>query len=378
MICVRTEKWAIAAATALALLLGTACAGSAAEPARAAARSDKAIATFAGGCFWCMEAPFEKVDDVSSVTSGFTGGQKADPSYDEVSAGGTGHAEAIEIRYDPAKVSYQKLLDVFWQQIDPTDAGGQFADRGTQYRTAIFYHGEEQRAQAEASKAEIARSGPFAGKTIATQIVAAGPFYPAEEYHQDFYKKNHEQYESYRRGSGRAAFLEKTWAAVKSQAVPPRRAGGKEAYVKPSDEALKQKLTPEQYRVTQEDGTERAFANEYWNDKREGIYVDVVSGEPLFSSRDKFDSGTGWPSFTRPLVDKNVAEQGGGSLYSGTEVRSKSGDSHLGHVFTDGPKPAGLRYCINSAALRFIAKEDLEKEGYGEFLRLFEERAASK
>lgn len=171
---------------------------------------DLAVATFAGGCFWCMEEAFEAVDGVASVVSGYTGGRPANPSYDEVSAGGTGHAEAVEVRYDPSKVSYQRLLQHFWRNIDPLAVDRQFCDRGDQYRSAIFYHGEEQRRLAEESKAALERSGKLKG-TIATQIVAAGPFYPAEEYHQDYYRKNPQRYKFYKWSCGRAQRLEELW-----------------------------------------------------------------------------------------------------------------------------------------------------------------------
>ncbi|MFQ5504144.1 MAG: peptide-methionine (R)-S-oxide reductase MsrB [Planctomycetota bacterium] len=328
------------------------------------------MATFAGGCFWCMEPPFEGLGGVRSVVAGYSGGKEENPSYKQVSSGRTGHTESVQIAFDPGVISYEKLLEVYWRSMDPTDAGGQFADRGSQYRPEIFVHDPSQRAAARRSREVLARSGRFA-EPIVVPITEYSAFWPAEDYHQDYYRKKPAHYKAYRKGSGREGFLEKRWGGE------PKQGSGK-AYGKPPEAVLLKRLSALQYRVTQENGTERPFDNLYWNNKRSGIYVDVVSGEPLFSSKDKYESGTGWPSFVRPLVPENIVkvqDRSHGTVR--TEVRSKHGDSHLGHVFEDGPEPTGLRFCINSASLRFIEAGSLEKEGYGRFEDLFDSPKAA-
>lgn len=311
-------------------------------------------ATFAGGCFWCMVEPFDQRPGIVSVISGYTGGTVENPTYEQVCSNETGHVEAVQITFDPSIMPYEQLVNSFWQQIDPTDPGGQFNDRGASYQTAIFYHSEEQKQIAEKSKQDLEASGKFL-KPIVTEIIPAKTFYAAEDNHQDYYKKRSFHYKLYKKGSGREDFIKENWATGIDRSK------------------LKEQLTPVQYNVTQENGTERPFQNEYWDNEVEGIYVDLISGDILFSSKDKFDAGCGWPSFTKPADNYHVTEKTDtthGMIR--TEVRSRTADSHLGHIFEDGPKESGgLRYCMNSAAMRFIPKNEMVEQGYEKYLYLF-------
>lgn len=348
------------------------------------------VATFAGGCFWCVEAGYEKIPGVVEAVSGYAGGEEPNPTYQQVASGSTGHTEAVQVYYDPKEITYEGLLQGLWRMMNPTDAHGQFVDRGQQYRPAIFYQNPEQKRLAEAAKKELQASGIYE-KPVVIEITPLKTFYAAEQYHQDYYKKNPVRYKLYTFNSGRYQFIEDVYGedyeldfsqfkpdnnmrnsaseAAKDTGAAEKKGFDPEAFVKPSSEVLKQRLTSTQYEVTQNDGTERAFSNPYWDNKQPGIYVDVVSGEPLFSSRDKYKSGTGWPSFTRPLSSDMVVEkEDNGFFMKRTEIRSRFADSHLGHVFNDGPAPTGLRYCMNSAALKFIPLEDMAEAGYGDWI----------
>lgn len=309
------------------------------------------IATFAGGCFWCMVKPYNYYSGVKDVVSGYVGGNTVNPSYKEVSTGDTGHFEAVQITYDDKEISYSELLDIFWKQIDPFDNSGQFADRGSQYMTAIFYHDDEQREIATKSIEKLEKN---TGRKVATKVLESSLFYPAEDYHQNYYEKNPRHYDMYYKNSGRHNFLKTSWDRNNI------------------DDNKKNSLTSIQYEVTQNDMTEIPFENEYYSNFDKGIYVDIVDGSPLFLSSDKFESGCGWPAFSKPIKDSAILMRTDFSFgMNRTEVRSLRANSHLGHVFNDGIETlGGQRYCINSASLKFIPFDKMDEEGYGEYKKL--------
>ncbi len=334
--------------------------------------------TLAGGCFWCTEAYFQEHPGVIDAVSGYAGGSEQDASYLKVSKGTTKHREAVQITYDPKVISTEEILDIYWSHIDPTNTLGQFADKGFQYTTAIFYHDDAQKEVAIDSKKRLEQSGLFKNP-IATEILSFANFFKAEEYHQDYYKKSSDHYERYKKGSGRAGFVEETWAkdaAIKFLEAEQTTSMDKKInadynYTEEEIAELLKNLDPLAYHVVAENGTESPFNNKYWNNKAEGIYVDIVTKKPLFSSTHKYDSGTGWPSFWRTIDDDSVTLHEDNSLSTTrTEVRSDAG--HVGHVFNDGPvEEGGRRFCTNSASLLFVSKEDMKSQGYEKYLYLF-------
>jgi len=339
------------------------------------------IITLAGGCFWCTEAYFQEEEGIVDAVSGYAGGEESNASYLLVAKGTTKHREAVQVTYDPNIISTEGVFDIYWSHIDPTNTEGQFADKGFQYTSAIFYQNKEQEAIARDAKMRLEKSGVFA-KPIATEILLLTTFFKAEEYHQDYYKKASDHYERYKKGSGRASFVEETWAKdaaihflqSEQTEIIKKETSKRDDYSYTDEEIAEmlKNLDPLAYHVVAENGTESPFNNAYWDNKADGIYVDKVTGKPLFSSAHKYDSGTGWPSFWRTIDDDSVTMHEDNSLSTTrTEIRSDSG--HVGHVFEDGPKEeGGRRFCTNSASLLFVSKEDMGKDGYEEYLYLFE------
>lgn len=321
----------------------------------------------AGGCFWGIEAYMKKLPGVRDTDVGYANGNTENPTYEQVCYDNTGHAETVKVVYDPALISTEQLLDGFFKVVDPTSINRQGNDRGSQYRSGIYYVDEADKAIAESA---AARQKEKYKDPVVTEILPLNQFYLAEDYHQNYLDKNPGGYCHINLNAADEFIGEEGLGMSDDLSVLIRP----EDYPVPDDQVLKEKLTDIQYQVTQNNDTERPYTNEYAATFDKGIYVDVVTGEPLFSSEDKFESGCGWPSFSKPIISEVVTEHTDTSFnMKRTEVRSRAGDTHLGHVFDDGPKDlGGLRYCINSASIRFIPFDDLETEGYGYLKPLFD------
>ena len=307
----------------------------------------------AGGCFWGIEAYVEKIPGVLDAVSGYANGNTENPSYEDLVYHNSGHAETVKVTYDPDEISLKTLLKYYLRVVDPTSLNKQGNDRGTQYRSGVYYTDEADKQIIEEvlKKEQNSYQAP-----IVVEVLPLKQFFKAEEYHQDYLKKNPTGYCHIDLNKASEPIIDE------------------DKYKKPSDEELKDKLSDTQYNVALKNDTERAFSNEYWDNFEKGIYVDITSGEPLFSSTDKFSSGCGWPSFSKPISKDliNYLEDNSFNMHR-TEVRSRSADIHLGHVFNDGLKESGgLRYCINSASLRFIPYEKMDEEGYGYLKGLFD------
>lgn len=320
---------------------------------------DTKVIYFAGGCFWGTEHFFQQVRGVVHTEVGYANGNTKNPTYKQVTTGTTGFAEAVKVTYDPKAIDFELLIDLFLQTIDPTTLNRQANDVGTQYRSGIYYVDKEDQFIITQKINELAKQYT---KEIVVEVEPLRNFYDAETYHQKYLDKN----------PGGYCHIGADLFELARKANPKK----KQVYQRQEKEVLKQTLSPIQYEVTQNNGTEQAYSNELWKEFREGIYVDITTGEPLFISTDKYDAGCGWPSFTKPIDTKLVEEKEDNTHgMQRTEVRSATGDAHLGHVFNDGPKDkGGLRYCINGASLRFIPKEEMKAQGYEKYIPLLQKK----